>query len=55
MIKALNAIESERHIPESVIIEALEEAMAKAYKKDAELADINVISKINEKIGRAHV
>lgn len=51
MIKALNAIESERHIPESVIIEALEEAMAKAYKKDAELADINVISKINEKTG----
>ncbi len=51
MIKALNAIEEERNIPEQVIIEALEEAMAKAYKKDAELADINVISKINQKTG----
>ncbi|MBQ9153951.1 MAG: transcription termination/antitermination protein NusA [Solobacterium sp.] len=49
MIKALNAIEDERRIPESVIIDALKEAMAKAYKKDAELSDINVEAEINEK------
>ena len=33
MIKALNAVEEERKIPAEVIIEALKEAMAKAYKK----------------------
>ncbi len=49
MIKALNAIEDERRIPEEVVIEALKEAMAKAYKKDAELSDINVEAEINEK------
>ena len=49
MIKALNAIEDERRIPESVVIEALKEAMCKAYKKDAELSDINVEAEINEK------
>lgn len=49
MIKALNAIEDERKIPEEVIIDALKEAMAKAYKKNAELSDINVEATINEK------
>ena len=49
MIKALNAIEDERRIPESVVIDALKEAMCKAYKKDAELSDINVEAEINEK------
>ncbi len=51
MIKALNAIEDERKIPEAVIIDALKEAMAKAYKKDAELTDIIVESEINDKAG----
>ncbi len=49
MIKALNAIEDERKIPESVVLDALKEAMAKAYKKDAELSDINVEAEINDK------
>ncbi|MDD6366869.1 MAG: transcription termination factor NusA, partial [Stecheria intestinalis] len=49
MIKALNAIEDERKIPEDVVLDALKEAMAKAYKKDAELSDINVEAEINEK------
>ncbi len=48
MIKALNAVEEERSIPAETIKEALKEAMAKAYKKDAELADIDVVAEINE-------
>ena len=49
MIKALNAVEEERNIPAEVILDALKEAMAKAYKKDAELTDIDVVAEINEK------
>lgn len=49
MIKALSAVEEQRNIPEEVILEALKEAMAKAYKKDAELSDIDVVAEINEK------
>lgn len=49
MIKALNAVEEERNIPAEVILDALKEAMAKAYKKDAELSDIDVVAEINEK------
>lgn len=49
MLKALAAIEDERKIPEEDLKEALKEALAKAYKKDAELSDINVEVEINEK------
>lgn len=49
MVKALNAVEEERNIPVDVIKDALKEAMAKAYKKDAELPDIDVFADINEK------
>ncbi len=49
MLKALSAVEEQRNIPESVILDALKEAMAKAYKKDAELSDIDVVAEINEK------
>lgn len=49
MIKALNAVEEERNIPANVVLDALKEAMARAYKKDAELSDIDVIAEINEK------
>ena len=47
LIKALNAIEDERRVPEEVVLEALKEAMSKAYKKDAELSDISVETEIN--------
>lgn len=49
MLKALSAIEDERRISEEVLQDALKEALAKAYKKDAELSDINVEVEINEK------
>ena len=49
MIKALSDVEDQRNIPMEVIIDALKDAMAKAYKKDAELTDIDVVAEINEK------
>jgi len=49
ILSALNAVEEEKNIPEDVILDALCEAMAKAYKKDAELADIEVTAEINKK------
>lgn len=49
MIKALGSIEEEHNISEEIVIDALCEAMAKAYKKEAELQDIDVYAKINTK------
>ena len=49
MLKALALVEDEKNISEEVILEALKEAMAKAYKKNAELQDIDVVAEINEK------
>ncbi|NLH63799.1 MAG: transcription termination/antitermination protein NusA [Erysipelotrichaceae bacterium] len=49
ILGALNAVEEEKNIPEDVILDALCEAMAKAYKKDAELSDIDVTAVINQK------
>lgn len=49
MIKALSLVEDEKNISEDVILDALKEAMAKAYKKNAELQDIDVVAEINEK------
>ena len=49
MLKALALVEDEKNISEEVILDALKEAMAKAYKKNAELQDIYVVAEINEK------
>lgn len=56
MMKALVGVEEQKSIPEETILDALCEAMAKAYKKDAELnakkinlPDIDVVAKINKK------
>ena len=49
MLRALTDIEEERRIPEEVVISALKEAMCKAYKKDIDIADINVEAEINDK------
>ena len=49
MLKALVLVEDEKNISEEVILDALKEAMAKAYKKNAELQDIDVVAEINEK------
>lgn len=47
MIKALNAVEEERNIPMSVILDALQIAMVKAYQKDSGLEDLDVEAEIN--------
>ena len=49
MIEAFAEVEDKRNISMDVILEALTEAMAKAFKKDAELNDIDVYATINEK------
>ncbi len=51
MLEALGDVTKERNISADVVKEALCEAMAKAYKKDAELSDIEVYAEINEKSG----
>ncbi|MBW9211884.1 MULTISPECIES: transcription termination factor NusA [Terrabacteria group] len=49
LLIALTDVEEERNIPQTVILDALKEAMAKAYKKNEELPDIDVVAEINEK------
>lgn len=51
VVKALSEIETERKIPESVVIDALKEAMCKAFKKNSELSDIEVEAMVDEKKG----
>lgn len=42
LLKAMALIETDRKISQDIVIDALKEAMAKAYKKNVELPDINV-------------
>lgn len=49
ILNALSAVEDDKNIPENVILDALCEAMAKAYKKDAELSDIDITAQIDRK------
>ena len=42
LLKAMALIETDRKISQDIVVEALKEAMAKAYKKHVELPDINV-------------
>ena len=49
MIKALGSIEEEHNISQDIVTDALCEALAKAYKKEADLQDIDVFAKVNTK------
>lgn len=49
MIRALGSIEEEHNISQEIVTDALCEALAKAYKKEAELQDIDVYAKVNTK------
>ena len=51
IMKALNAIEEDRHISKDIIVEALKEALAKAYRKHLEIPDALVRVDINEVTG----
>ena len=55
LLKAFSTIEDDRKISKEIVIDALKDALAKAYKKDAELNDINVQVDIDEDSGHIHV
>lgn len=52
---AISAIESERNISKEIVVSALEEALAKAYRKHIEIPDALVRVDINEKSGEITV
>lgn len=49
MMKAMSSIVEERNIPADIIVDALKEAMVKAYKKYVDINDIEVVAELNEK------
>lgn len=51
IMKALNAIEEDRNISKDIVIEALKDALAKAYRKHLEIPDALVRVDINEITG----
>ena len=55
LLRALSSSEDERKISKDIVIDALKEALAKAYRKNVELPDILVRVDINEKTGKIHV
>lgn len=52
---AISAIESERNISKEIVVSALQEALAKAYRKHIEIPDALVRVDINEKSGEITV
>ncbi|MFV0479715.1 MAG: transcription termination factor NusA [Anaerorhabdus sp.] len=51
LLKAMTMIESDRKISQEIVVEALEEALAKAYRKHVDIPDILVRVDINKKSG----
>ena len=49
-ISAITALAAEKNLPKELVLEAVEAALASAYKKD-ELAQSNVVVKINTEDG----
>ncbi len=50
-LNAMKSIEADSKIPKEIVVEALKEALSKAYKKHVDLPDILVRADINEKSG----
>ena len=48
---AMQAIESDRKLSKEIVIEALQEALSKAYRKHIEIPDALVRVDVNEKSG----
>ncbi len=48
---AMQAIESDRKLSKEIVVEALEEALAKAYRKHIDIADAMVRVDVNDKSG----
>jgi len=51
LLNAIRGVEDDKNVPENIVLEALTEAVAKAFKKDSELQDIEVKAEINKKSG----
>lgn len=49
--RAMNQLEDNRKISKEIVVEALKEAMAKAYRKHIDIPDVQVRVDINEKTG----
>ncbi len=52
---AMQAIESDRKLSKEIVVEALEEALAKAYRKHIDIADAMVRVDVNDKSGDIRV
>ena len=46
LLNAIRGVEDDKNVPENIVLEALTEAVAKAFKKDSELQDIEVKAEI---------
>ncbi len=55
LLKAMTLIETDRQISQEIVVEALEEAIAKAYRKHVDIPDILVRVDINQKNGKIKV
>lgn len=49
LLNAIRGVEDDKNVPENIVLLALTEAVAKAFKKDSELQDIEVKAEINKK------
>ncbi|MFQ8584080.1 MAG: NusA N-terminal domain-containing protein [Holdemania massiliensis] len=54
-LKAMQTIEDDRKITKEIVIAALQEALAKAYRKHIDILDVLVRVDINEGNGQIHV
>ena len=55
LLKAMQSIEDDRKVTKEIVIEALKEALAKAYRKHIDIPDVLVRVDINEKTGEIKV
>ena len=55
LLKAMQTIEDDRKINKDIVIAALQEALAKAYRKHIDIPDVLVRVDINEHTGKIHV
>jgi len=54
-MEAMQAIESDRKLSKEIVVDALQEALAKAFRKHIEIPDALVRVDINERSGDIHV
>ena len=55
LLKAMQAIEEDRSLSQEIVVDALKEALTKAYRKHLEMPDALVDVEINEKTGEIRV